>query len=141
MTDIDLLRQLVEKAPDAILAADVDGIIRFWNSGAQRIFGYSEAEALGKSLDLIIPENQRVRHWEGYRRVMETGMTRYSTRLLAVPAIRTDGGRLSTEFSIVLLRDGNGTITGSGAIMRDVSERWEKEKELKKRLSECEASR
>ena len=97
-----LYRQIVEKAADAIIFADKEGIIRLWNSGAEAIFGYSKEEALGETLDLIIPEKLRERHWEGYRNVMATGVTKYGSELLAVPANRNDGSRISVEFTIIL---------------------------------------
>ena len=134
-----LLNQLVEEAPDAILIADREGIIRFWNRGAELIFGYDASEAVGQSLDLIIPENLRGRHWEGYWRVMSSGETKYNTGLLSSPGQRRDGSRVSLEFSIVLLRDETGAMQGCGTVMRDVTERWKKEKELKERLTACEA--
>lgn len=136
-----LLRQLLDDAPDAILVADCAGIIRFWNRGAERIFGFSADAALGASLDLIIPETMRARHWEGYRQVMATGVTKYQTNLLAVPGARHDGTRLSLEFSMVLLRDEAGKIAGSAAIMRDVTARRQQEQELKARLVCCEKER
>jgi PAS domain S-box-containing protein len=123
-----LLEQLVEDAPDAILVADRDGIIRFWNRGAELIFGYSASEAVGQTLDLIIPEKLRGRHWEGYWRVMASGETKYKTGLLSSPGQRKDGSRVSLEFSIVLLRDEAGVMQGCGTVMRDVTERWSKEK-------------
>ena len=137
-TSDQLCRLIAEGVPDAVIFADLEGIIRFWSPGAERIFGFSPAEALGQSLDLIIPENLRARHWQGYRRVMETGTTHYGTKLLSAPALRADGGRISTEFSMALVRNDAGAMAGSGAVVRDVSERWLKEKELKERLAELE---
>ena len=134
-----LLKQLVNNAPDAMLISDREGIIRFWNSGAEQMFGYTPAEAVGQSLDLFIPENLRGRHWEGYNRVMASGETKYKTGLLSSPGIRKDGVRVSLEFSMVLLHDEGGAMTGCASIMRDVTERWKKEKELKERLAACEA--
>lgn len=133
-----LLGQLLQDSPDAILIADRDGVIRFWNSGAERMFGHTATEALGQSLDLIIPENLRARHWQGYFRVMNTGQTKYLTERLTSPGVRKDGSRLSLEFSMVLLRDEQGRIEGCATIMRDVTARWQKEKELKERLATCE---
>lgn len=133
-----LLKQVVDNAPDAILVSDKEGIIRFWNSGAERMFGHTAAEALGRTLDLIIPENLRGRHWEGYWRVMASGETKYKTGLLSSPGVCKDGSRISLEFSMVLLRDEAGEMEGCGSIMRDVSERWQKEKALKERLAVCE---
>lgn len=133
-----LLEQMVNNAPDAILISDREGIIRFWNSGAEQMFGHTTAEAVGQSLDLIIPENLRSRHWEGYWRVMASGETKYKTGLLSSPGIRKDGNRVSLEFSMILLRDEAGDLQGCASIMRDVSEHWKKEKELKERLTACE---
>jgi PAS domain S-box-containing protein len=134
-----LLRQMINDAPDAILISDLKGVIRFWNRGAEQIFGHAAAEAVGQSLDLIIPENLRSRHWEGYWRVMASGETKYKTGLLSSPGIRKDGSRVSLEFSMVLLRDEAGAMQGCASIMRDVTERWQKEKELKEKLAACEA--
>ena len=134
-----LYQQIIEGAQDAIVFADPDGIIRLWNSGAEAIFGYSAEEALGQTLDLIVPEKLRQRHWEGYRQVMATGVTRYGSELLAVPALNKDDSRMSVEFTIVLLSDDAGKPVGTAAIIRDVTERWQKEKELKKRLTELES--
>ena len=131
--------KLVDESQDAILVADLAGIIRYWNKGAERIMGYSAAEAVGQSLDLFIPEKLRGRHWEGYHRVMASGETKYKTGLLSSPGIRKDGSQVSLEFSMVLLKDEQGIMQGCASIMRDVTERWLKEKELKKRLEECEA--
>lgn len=133
-----LYRLIAEGVPDAVVYADREGVIRLWSSGAERMFGFTAAEAVGQSLDLIIPENLRARHWEGYRRVMETGTTRYGTKLLTAPALRGDGSRLSTEFSMALVHDETGAMAGSGAVIRDVTERWLKEKDLKERLAELE---
>lgn len=133
-----LLKQFFNDASDAILISDRDGIIRYWNNGAERMFGHTAAEAVGQSLDLIIPENLRVRHWEGYGRVMASGETKYKTGLLSSPGVHKDGTRVSLEFSMVLLRDDSGVMAGCASIMRDVTDRWKKEKELKERLTTCE---
>ena len=133
-----LCQQIVEKAADAIIFADRDGIIRLWNSGAESIFGYPAAEALGEPLDLIVPERLRDRHWEAFHKVMATGITKYGAELLAVPAMIRDGSRISIEFTIVLLTDEAGDPLGTAALIRNVTERWQREKELKKRLIELE---
>ena len=134
-----LSQKILTLAPDAILFADREGIIRLWNQGAERIFGCTAEEAIGQSLDLIIPEKLRERHWEGFHKTMATGETRYGTEMLAVPAIHQDGSRMSTEFSIVLLSDDDGKPLGVAAIMRDITERRQQEKELRDRLAELEA--
>jgi PAS domain S-box-containing protein len=123
---------------DAIVAADKDGIIRFWNPGAERIFGYTSADAVGQSLDIIIPQGQRQRHWQGYRQVMATGESRYGRGdVLAVPATHKDGGRISVEFTIVTLRNENGAMAGMLAIMRDVTTRFEEMRALRHRLADA----
>ncbi len=135
-----LERRIVAEAPDAIIYADRAGIMQVWNTGAEVMFGYTREEALGQSLDLIIPERLRQRHWDGYHRVMATGETRYGPgELLAVPGVRKDGTRLSLEFSIAMLRDASGALTGIAAILRDVSERFERDRALHRRLAELEA--
>ena len=134
-----LCRRIVEAGPDAIIFADRNGVIRLWNSGAQAIFGYQPSEALGQTLDLIIPEKLRARHQEGYRRVMASGVTRYGQELLAVPGLRKDGARISLEFTITLIRAEEGEILGAAALIREVTARWEQEKALKQRLAALEA--
>lgn len=132
------LAALVRAAGDAIVVADPEGLVRFWNPAAERIFGFTEAEALGQSLDLIIPERFRARHWAGYREVMQTGVTRYATDILRVPAGRKDGQRISIAFTVALLKDAGGRVTGIAAIMRDETTRWEEEQALRRRLAELE---
>ncbi|MBJ6802117.1 PAS domain-containing protein [Geomonas propionica] len=134
----ELHRQLVQNCNDAIIFSDREGLIRLWNKGAEEMLGFSAKEALGQSLDIFIPENQRARHWEGYYRVMETGSTRYAKELLAAPALKKDGTRISTEFSMTIIRDAEGKVAGTVAVMRDVSARWQKEKALRARLAELE---
>ncbi len=130
--------QIVINAAEAIIFADQEGIIRLWNQGAERIFGYTAEDALGQSLDLIIPERWRNRHWQGYRLVMATGRTKYGRgELLAVPGQDRDGRTLSLEFSLALLKDDHGRILGAGAIIREVTAKWTELKELKRRLAEC----
>jgi PAS domain S-box-containing protein len=122
---------------DAIILADTDGIIRFWNPGAERIFGHSSRTAVGQSLDIIIPERLRKRHWEGYFHVIETGHSRYGEgEVLAVPGLRHDGTGVSLEFTIVVLRNQEDRVTGFVAIMRDVTKRFEELRALKRKLAE-----
>jgi PAS domain S-box-containing protein len=133
------LPALVQAAGDAIIAADIDGKIRLWNPAAERIFGFTAAEALGHSLDLIIPERLRHRHWEGYQRVMRTGQSRYGAEVLRVPALHKDGRALSIAFTVALLQAGDGGIQAIAAIVRDETARWEEERALRRRLTELEA--
>ncbi len=135
-----MYRRIVDASPEAVVVADTSGVIRFWNRGAATIFGFSAAEALGQSLDLIIPEPQRQRHWAGYHAVMHSGETRYGRELLAVPALRKDGARISVEFYVVLLRDDAGLLRGVAALVRDVTARWQHERELQQRLRTLEAN-
>ncbi len=135
--DVDrFYRTLVREAPDAIVYADAQGIITFWNKGAERIFGFYESEAVGKSLDIIIPENLRKRHWDGFAETIRTGKTRYGAGdVLAVPALRKDGKRISVEFTIVPFPDRTGRILGMAAILRDVTRRFEELKGLRRELA------
>lgn len=134
-----LAQALVRAAAEAMVVTDPDGIIRLWNGGAERVFGYQAGEAVGQSLDLIIPEKQRERHWAGYDKTMATGHTRYGGEdLLKVPAMHRDGRRLSIEFSVALLRDDAGRIAGISAVIRDVTQRWNEEKAMRARLAQLE---
>jgi PAS domain S-box-containing protein len=123
-----LFQRIIEDMAEAVVVSDRSGTIVFWNRAAETMFGHSAAEATGQSLDLIIPERFRARHWAGYHAVMSSGVTRYERELLAVPAIRKDGRRISLEFSIVLLRDDGGEVAAAAAIIRDVTARWERER-------------
>ena len=133
-----LSHQIVTHTQEAIVFANRDGRIQFWNAGAETLFGYSVAEAIGASLNLIVPERLQARHEAGYRHVMTTGHTQYSHQLLAVPAMRKDGTRLSIEFTVVLIRDSMGDILGVAALIRDVTARWQREKEIQARLAALE---
>ncbi len=134
-SDFDIDRfaaTLLRTAPDAVVYADAEGVIRFWNAGARRIFGFEAAEALGQSLDIIIPQSLRQRHWDGYRKTMATGSTRYGAGdLLSVPAVRKDGSRISIEFTVTPFHDAAGKMLGIAAVMRDVTKRFEEMKALR----------
>src|SRR5690606_17046713 len=116
-------RALIESAGDAIIVADTKGRIIFWNGAAERLFGHARDEALGQSLDLIIPERQRARHWAGYEKTMASGETKYGTQLLRVPAMHKDGRRISIAFTVALLFDANRKVQAIAAIVRDDTER------------------
>lgn len=132
------VRGFIESAPDAVIVADPAGTIVFWNAGAEQMLGFAAAEAIGQSLDLIIPERHRPRHWEGYARVMQTGETKYGREMLSVPGVHRDGSRLSLEFTVTLLKDEDGVVTGIGAIMRDATARFNETRELHRRIAELE---
>lgn len=138
----EIAKALLGSESDSIIATDREGRISFWNPGSERIFGFAAAEAIGQSLDLIIPENLRARHWSGYRRVMQTGSSVYGCGdLLSVPALTKDGRRISVEFTIVMLRNGQGELTGTVAVLRDVSRRFAEVRELKRRLAATVAAK
>jgi PAS domain S-box-containing protein len=131
-----LAQSILTTKSDAIIATDREGVVRFWNPGAERIFQYTKDEAVGRSLDLIIPERLRARHWAGYRQFIATGHSRYGEGdVLAVPGVRKDGSRLSLEFTIVALTDAGGRIAGVAAVMRDVTARFEETRDLKRKLA------
>ena len=137
-TTVDL-PQLIDSIGDAIIVVDAHEKIVLWNAAATRIFGYSEEEALGHTLDLIVPERQRQRHNEGCRKSMETGTTRYGTSLLKVPAKHQDGRTLSIAFTVGMLFDEKHEVNGIVAVIRDETELFAEERTLKKRLAELEA--
>jgi PAS domain S-box-containing protein len=137
----DLPGRILEGSPDAILVANRNGAVQYWNQGAERIFGFSAAEALGRSMDLIIPERLQARHWAGWKKVMETGITHYDKgQLLTVPARHKDGRELSIEFSIQILKDGAAGIKWVAAVIRDATERFVREKALRAKLKELEGT-
>jgi PAS domain S-box-containing protein len=136
----ELRKRVLEACPDAIIYADREGKIRFWNASATRIFGFTENEALGQTLDLIVPEAQRTRHWQGYNRVIAGGKSRYGEgEVLAVPAMRKDGTRISIEFTILAMHDDAGTMVGIAAFMRDVTSRFEELRALRRELAALKA--
>jgi PAS domain S-box-containing protein len=139
MVSHDAIAQaILSTTSDAIIAADREGFIRFWNPGAERIFGHTSGAAIGQSLDIIIPERLRERHWKGYRRVIETSESRYSDGgILSVPAITKDGAAISVEFTIIPLLDEKGELIGMVAIMRDVTKRFEEMRDLRRKLTEA----
>ena len=132
-------KQLVEAVGDAIVVCDAKGAITFWNPAAERLFGFAEHEALGRSLDLIIPEKQRQRHWDGYNRTMQTGQTRYGNDVLRVPALHKDGRTFSIAFTVAMLFSAEKKVTAIIAIIRDDTARFNEERVLRKRLAEFEA--
>ena len=131
---------LLSGRADAIIAADRTGIIRVWNPGAERLFGYARQEALEQSLNLIIPERLRQRRWDGYNRVIHPGHSRYAEgELLSVPAIRKDGSTISVGFTITPIKDETGKLIGMAAVMRDVTKQYQEMRELKRKLDERSA--
>jgi PAS domain S-box-containing protein len=134
------LQQLVAGAGDAIMACDAQGRVTLWNAAAERIFGHTAAEAMGQSMDMIIPGRQRQRHWDGYHKTMETGITKYGADLLRVPALHKDGRTLSIAFTVSMLYDAGHKVTDIVAIIRDETQRFAEERALRKRVLELEAA-
>jgi PAS domain S-box-containing protein len=131
--------QLANVMGDGVVISDAKGEIVFWNSAAERIFGYTASEALGKSLDIITPERFRERHWDGYKKSMETGTTRYGSTLLTVPALHKEGKALSIAFTVAMLTNADGNVEGIAAIVRDDTARFQADRLLKKQIAELEA--
>ena len=131
--------QLVASIGDAIVIADASGAITLWNPAAERMFGFTQSEALGQSLDLIIPQRLQQRHWDGYHKTMKTGQTRYGHDVLRVPAVHKDGRALSIAFTVALLYSEQHAVTGIAAVIRDDTVRFNEERGLRKRLAELEA--
>ena len=132
----DLAGRILDGSPDAVLVCDRAGVVRYWNIAAERVFGFGAAEAIGVSMDLIIPERLRARHWAGWETAMKTGATRYGEgQLLAVPALHKDGRQISIEFSIQILKGADGAVQWIVAFIRDVTERYNREKALRRELS------
>jgi PAS domain S-box-containing protein len=134
----EVLAAVVREAGDAVIVADRDGAIRYWNAAAERVFGHTAQAALGASLDLVIPERLRARHWEGFEHTMATGETKYAGATLSVPAVRADGAQISVDFTVTLLRDDGGAVAGIAAIMRDVTAAFEERREMQRRVRELE---
>lgn len=132
------LQQFLTVIGDAVIICDVDGTITAWNPAAERLFGFTQSEALGTSLDIIIPERQRQRHWSGYHQTMQSGLTRYGTSLLHVPALTRDGGTISIAFTVALLPGKDGKPASIIAIIRDETARFNEERALRQRLAEAE---
>jgi len=128
----DFAMALLQTMPDAVVYCDRAGIIRYWNPAATAMFGFSASDAIGQSLDIIIPERLRGRHWDGYERTMATGHTKYGGGdLLSVPAARKDGSRMSAEFTVVPFRDAQGQMIGVAAVMRDQTKQFEEMRALR----------
>ena len=132
-------KQLIQAVGDAIVVCDASGAITLWNPAAERMFGFAESEALGQSLDLIIPQRQRQRHWDGYHKTMQTGETRYGHDVLRVPALHKEGHPLSIAFTVAMLYSAEKTVTAIVAIIRDETARFSEERNLRKRMAELEA--
>lgn len=132
-------KQLVEAVGDAVVASDASGAITLWNPAAQRMFGFTETEALGRSLDIIIPQRQQQRHWDGHQKTMATGQTKYGNDVLRVPAVRKNGHGLSIAFTVALLHTLDKKVAAIVAVIRDETARFTEDRNLRKRLMELES--
>ena len=132
--------QLLQALGDGVIVCDAKGDITFWNAAATRIFGFTESEAIGQSLDLIIPQRQRQRHWDGYHKTMATGETRYGADVLRVPAVHKEDKPLSIAFTVALLHGPDGEVSSIVALVRDETERWGEERKLRARLTQLETA-
>ncbi|MES2958907.1 MAG: PAS domain-containing protein [Pseudomonadota bacterium] len=133
------LNALVAAIGDAVMVCDAHGAITLWNPACERMFGFTEAEVLGQSMDMIIPERLRKRHWEGYDKTMASGITKYGHDVLRVPAVNKQGASLSIAFSVALLHDDDGKVSAIAAVIRDETSRFNDDRALKKRLADLEA--
>ena len=134
----DLAEGLVEQAPDALIFADRGGIIRVWNSAAEFIFGHAADEAIGQSLDIIIPERFRAAHWAGYDRALASGTTKYQRQAMPTRSVRKDGTTIYVELTFAIVKDDAGVVVGATAQARDITERWTREREQRARQHEPE---
>ena len=137
--DLDY-QQLVRAIGDGVIVCDAAGAITFWNAAATRIFGFGEREAIGQSLDLIIPQRQRDRHWDGYHKTMATGRTRYGNDVLRVPALHKEGKPLSIAFTVAILPALDGSMSSIVAVVRDETERWSEERKLRARIAQLDTA-
>ena len=133
------LGSLVAAVGDAVVACDAWGAIVLWNPAAERLFGYQESEALGQSLDIIIPQPLQQRHWDGYQKTMETGHTKYGHDVLRVPAVDKSGREMSIAFTVAMLFSSDGKPEVVVSVIRDETARFKKDREMRKRLAELEA--
>ena len=136
--DTELCRRIVGQMPEAVILADHAGRIRLWNRGAEVLFGYPAAEAMAQSLDIIIPEDLRQRHWDGYHRAVSSGRTRLGDRALPTRAVRKDGTTVYVELSFTIVLDAIGATIGALAVGRNITERYTEDKTLRRRLAALE---
>ena len=133
-------KKLVAQLGEAVIISDRNENILFWNASAERIFGFTPEEALGKTLSIITPERFRERHSKGYFHTIQTGQTKYGHTLLRVPAVHKDGHSISIAFSVSMLFDEQNQAIAIAAIIRDETERFWEERQLKATLAAYESS-
>lgn len=138
ISKLDYFQAIEDQTSDAFIFADRDGVIRAWNRGAEAIFGYTAAEVMGSSLDVIIPERLRSAHWEGFRRAIDTGQTQHKGRVLTTRSVHKGGSKVYVDLSFGLVKDRSGRVAGAFAIGRDCTARHLSESALRARVSELE---
>ncbi|MBI4301534.1 MAG: PAS domain S-box protein [Chloroflexi bacterium] len=136
--DNKVFKSLLTQTSDGIIFADHEGLICLWNRGAEAIFGHTNKNAVGQSLDLIIPDSFRERHWAGFQRAMASGHTKYGQQLLPTRAIHKDGRTIYIEMTMTIVRDDFEQVAGALAVVRDITERRAQEQAIRKRLEELE---
>lgn len=135
----DLADSLLNQAPDAVIFADINGVIRLWNAAATRVFGFTENQAVGENLNIIIPERFREAHWEGFERALEARSTKYAGQALATRSVRSDGAQIYVELSFAIVLDDDGSALGALSHARDITERYEQERANRKRIRDLES--
>ena len=128
----DILRSM----PEALVYADLEGIIRRWNPGAETVFGFSAAEALGQNLDLIIPERMRKAHWDGFNKAIVRGGTLPGRTSMITRSLHKSGEQIYVDMSFAMVKDESGKMLGSMAVARDATKRFLEEKSMRKQLAE-----
>jgi PAS domain S-box-containing protein len=136
--DDSLFKSIVDQAPEAIVFADTGGVIRVWNAGAQALFGFDRAEAVGNSLDLIIPERFRRAHWDAFDKAIANGHTRLGSQDRTTRSLHKDGRKLYVDLSFGLVADAAGTVIGALAVGRDGTGRYLEERALREKLATLE---
>ena len=136
--DLKLARLIVDQSPDAIVFAGTDGVIQVWNQAAVAMFGFSAVDAIGKDLNIIIPEQFRNQHWTGYDRALAAGDTKYRGQSLPTKALKASGDTFYVELSFAIVHDDTGTVIGALAHARDISERFERDRTSRRHLRELQ---
>jgi PAS domain S-box-containing protein len=131
---------LVDQAPDGMIFADRDGVIRMWNPAAERIFGFAAETAISQDLNIIIPEGLRDAHWQGYDRALAAGDTKYRGQSLPTRALKADGSQIYVELSFAIVHGRDGEVIGAMAQARDITERFERDRAMRRRLRELEGT-
>jgi PAS domain S-box-containing protein len=123
-----LAESILEQMADAVIYADEKGTIRRWNRAAAALFGYSAAEAVGRNLDLIVPEHLRAAHWRGFEAAMTNGVMKLEGRPTVTRAVHQSGRKIYVEMTFALVKDQGGATRGAVALARDATERIEQQR-------------